>query len=443
LESFKFRGEWWLPENPDRREKGDIRFSQQAGIELNLNGSFRDSSFVVFDGSLEMLLGQDATRYSTILGISAQGDKEFTLVDSLESEFIGSRSGYPTQKCQPGMVLIGDHIEDFENEKYDKLFLQFSHLPEWAGLSSFSRGIPSSEEQTRNTWYLEYSAPEEVVCNTTSGKVVFFCTKPQPKMNSSSHEVVLYLSTYICVEPSSPTVYKDLHKQYIQPLQRFLTLATGTPNYVDSVVLKQVAAEAAGGDKHIQVFYKQPRRNPDASDSLEPEAMLFTLGGLSDVLENVVDSWLRLHTELGPVCDLFFSVQFASTMYLEGRFLNMVHATETYHRRRNQERGKGPALRTRMTDLLADIGKAVEPLIPNEKDFVDKVVDTRNYLTHYDPKKEEKAASGNELYRLTETLSYVVKVCLLRESGISTERCAELLFKNLDFWQLHLGNRNS
>jgi len=432
LESFNYQGEWWLPENPDRREKGDIRFSQEDGIELCLNGSFRD-----FDISKAMMLGEKTEIYPTILGISAQGNKEFTLVDCFESRFDGSFSGYPTQKCRAGMALIGGQIKDFKQEKYTKVFVQLTHLPEWAGFSGFSIGFPSDEEQGERTWHLDYSSPEEVVSDTDFGKVVFFCLKQPPRTHKSFSEVILSQSTYVRVEPAEPMLYEDLQKQFIQPIQRLLTLATCKPNYVVSISLTPEATETDGEYETIGVFYNQSLKTPSIDENIHPRDMLFTLADIADDLNNVVNSWLRLHTELGPVCDLFFSVQFASHMYLEGRFLNMVHAAETYHRRCNKPSSEEPVLRKRLGDLLDETGEAVGPLIPNRKDFVDKVVDTRNYLTHYDPKKEKKAAKRLELYKLTETLSYVVQVCLLTESGISTKRCAELLSKNPSFQQFH------
>ena len=59
--------------------------------------------------------------------------------------------------------------------------------------------------------------------------------------------------------------------------------------------------------------------------------------------------------------------------------------------------------------------------------FVGKVVDTRNYLTHYDEGKKETAAVGRELYGLTERLRSILEACLLREVGFEGERLKEVL----------------
>lgn len=427
MESFEYQGEWWLPHNPERREKGDIRFAEREGIRLSLNGSFRD-----FDTPIPMMFGQRAELYPTVFGFTSEG-KEFTLVEGYEAHCHINISGYPTQECAASLLIEGGHLEDFNSTKFEKAFLRLSHLPEWAGFPGYSTELPPGEEDGKLVWHLKYSSPDDIVCTTSVGTVVFFCIKQPPQTENLLQKVALSQETYIRVEPSVPMVYEDLQKQFIQPLQRFITLATGKPNYLVSLSLKQEAVKACNDDEVFEVFHNQSLRNPEADENIHPYHMLFTLKDIRDDLDKVIDSWLHLHSELGPVCDLYFSVQFASHMFLEGRFLNMIHAVETYHRRCYKEHGRGPFLRKRLDDLLAKTGDAINPLVQSKKDFVDKVMDTRNYLTHYDPKKEKKAAKKLELYKLTETLSYVVQVCLLIEIGMTARRCADLLVDNPGF----------
>ena len=79
----------------------------------------------------------------------------------------------------------------------------------------------------------------------------------------------------------------------------------------------------------------------------------------------------------------------------------------------------------------------LKPLIgknSRERDaFIDIVYDTRNYLTHYTEELEKKAATGEELFYLTECLSIALQVCFLR--GLSTavfdsQRCVEVFRKH-------------
>jgi hypothetical protein len=59
--------------------------------------------------------------------------------------------------------------------------------------------------------------------------------------------------------------------------------------------------------------------------------------------------------------------------------------------------------------------------IKNKGDFIDTVVVTRNYLTHYDKDLKERAASGIDIFHLARELKMLLEICLLRELGFSSE----------------------
>jgi hypothetical protein len=149
-------------------------------------------------------------------------------------------------------------------------------------------------------------------------------------------------------------------------------------------------------------------------------------------------------------------------MYSKQKFLYVVQAIETYHRRRfannvlpkdvhkarireilehtvEEHRewlkeqlnySNEPRLRQRVKEILDMLEDAVSALITDKDAFAKNVVNTRNYYTHYDPHLKDKVAQGIKLYVLTEQLSYLLQACLLVELGISKQKCAELLIRN-------------
>lgn len=55
-------------------------------------------------------------------------------------------------------------------------------------------------------------------------------------------------------------------------------------------------------------------------------------------------------------------------------------------------------------------------------EFVKKVVATRNYRTHFDESKKDKAAQGvEELYRISRQLRLLLEACLMQEIGFDPE----------------------
>jgi hypothetical protein len=136
-------------------------------------------------------------------------------------------------------------------------------------------------------------------------------------------------------------------------------------------------------------------------------------------------------------------------MYLQLRFQLIIYASEAYHRRTttNQEttieehnrkisailkschveyRGwlaeklkysYEPNLRHRLKELISKY-ELIFPLFVEGKkgDFVNKVVNTRNYFAHYDPNLKDMAITDmNELYEVIQKLIGLLEVCLLTQ----------------------------
>ena len=80
-----------------------------------------------------------------------------------------------------------------------------------------------------------------------------------------------------------------------------------------------------------------------------------------------------------------------------------------------------PSLRTPQATRRADLrgtSRPIESIIPNRTEFTSRLVNTRDYLTHYDEASKLGAVSGQALYVLTRQLRGVLTICLLRELGL-------------------------
>jgi len=148
---------------------------------------------------------------------------------------------------------------------------------------------------------------------------------------------------------------------------------------------------------------------------------------------------------------LYFGTIYSGDMYLEFQFLSLIMALEVYHRiiirnedipsKEHEERveqiltntpdkyrnwlkekltySNEPSLRKRIKEIYDRVKNLgyITALIPKKKDFVDKVVNTRNYFVHYDQSLKERALKGTELYWLIQKLKALVEICLLKEIG--------------------------
>ena len=69
-------------------------------------------------------------------------------------------------------------------------------------------------------------------------------------------------------------------------------------------------------------------------------------------------------------------------------------------------------------------------LVADRNGFSKNVKDKRNYFTHWDVKRKDKAALYPDIYFVIRTLRYLIAACLLRELGFSSDQTAELFNRN-------------
>jgi ApeA N-terminal domain 1 len=249
-------------------------------------------------------------------------------------------------------------------------------------------------------------------------------------------------------------------------IQNFLTLAVGSAVGPEKI---RGGAEAnvvfVDGEKHyrkIEIVY-QSTASRRGLESVNPYFMLFRFANVRDRIHLLLNNWFNKTDSLRPVYDLFFAALYNPDEYLHSKFLSYVQAIETYHRRtktdylipeeqhrerieeilktvpencrawleRELEYSNRPRLRRRLKELLIEF-----PWLLGEnssrKDinaFVNTVVTTRNYLTHYNELLEEQAAKDEGLYEITLKMQSLLRICLLKEMGLGLDEIKALVEK--------------
>lgn len=454
MEELELSGWWWLPDDEEKRVPGVMTFSNDEGIRLKLFGSFKDPT---------QLGSGDRDEYPLILGSADEG-RLVSLFDAIPSRTSLTFPALTTrQEFWARVGCTGAHFLQPEQARFHKASLEYTYLADWVGRSGFHPEY-GTEGGSLTKYGLTYTFPEQVKTAIPNGEV---CVTYAFKSGGDPlREVTLRHSAIIRVDLSQDLTFDEWVRGFVLPFRNLLTLATTRPNALTriSVYSRDKTFSTPKGDTEaaIDLFYQQVWHEKVQAKPLFPHNMLFTLHDVAQDFDGVVSNWLRVAKELDSVCNLFFSVSYLPGLYSENQFLNTVQAAESYHRRRignsvfpralHRERVKSilsqappehgewlkqvltysnePTLRDRMADLLDLTQEVVSPLITDQKRFVGKVVDTRNYFTHYDPRLRSKGTVGSELYRLTQTLSFMVEACLLHELGLAPERRRELFKRN-------------
>jgi len=210
----------------------------------------------------------------------------------------------------------------------------------------------------------------------------------------------------------------------------------------------------------IDVIYKSTNISKQ-NTSFHPHNMLFCFHDIEKTFESKIQSWFTNYQKIEPTMNLYFAVKKDTHSYIESKFLFLIQALETYHRRVSNEKymddiqfqslyksiiksipkehkewiegklkfGNEISLRTRIKKILEPfndlIGSSKE-----RKSLVGKIVDTRNYLTHYNEDLKANAVSGFNLIELNKKLEGLLELLLLNELEFSKEEI-DNIFKEI------------
>jgi len=87
-----------------------------------------------------------------------------------------------------------------------------------------------------------------------------------------------------------------------------------------------------------------------------------------------------------------------------------------------------PNLRRRLREIFDKYSEIVNNFIANKKVFINRVVITRNYLTHYG-EESENIVQPEKLYPYIHKLNIILLSCLLNEIGFKLEEINNMLRK--------------
>ena len=467
IEEFEHKGIWWLPSDPEEKIAGTLSFTPGEGAVLDLMGSFENIKSTNYKGSITKKVWTGELFEPEIMLGTSSGGKKITLHKCFETNEHYSSSGFPTSSFCANIVFIGWHFTKPEELKFKSFFVNYLYFEEWSKIGVFSYRRESEEKSKQ--YEVKYEVPEPVKAKINNFKISF-----DHNLNISGdwlREVNLKHTTFIKIEPEDELHFEE-YQSILYHLQNFLSLATTRAIYPLSIVAttehyKRVSAFSKGKvhHPHIEIFYNVIGK-VDLSKKLTHYDMLFTFEDISGQFETYLQNWFDKAELLKPVYDLFFGTLYKPSMYLEVQFLSLIQAVESYHRRRfggkylsdedynevcdtlvnaipdsveggfkdslkNRIRyGNEFSLRTRLRRLFDsdEYREILSEFAENKNAFIGEMVDTRNYLTHYEGK--EKAAIGEELDPFIQKLKILLEICLLTELGFSSEEIKKLFLRN-------------
>jgi hypothetical protein len=198
--------------------------------------------------------------------------------------------------------------------------------------------------------------------------------------------------------------------------------------------------------------------------------MLLPYSLIKEDFPQIVAKWFARSEQAVLAANVFFGSQLLESPALDVRFLAATKAAESYHRtlgtgaymkqeeydaaiaqfashmpaaiqdehrqslRNRLKYGNEYSLRKRLADMLNRIPhNARERISCDASKFVARVVDTRNYFTHYDHASKQEALDGKDALVAAERLRILVVANLLHDLGIKDETLLSVLERSAEF----------
>jgi hypothetical protein len=456
-ETKKYEGYWWFPDNPDKKVTGTLSINQREGIEVKTIGSLLPRQALFSDQidllSKEILLGQTVDgKFITLIGINCTNWNSNSDESSLDLS---------TAIHTASLAIVGKRHFLSKNEViFSSAEVRFSLLDEWLCKSGFTFKDEHDDRGYPTKFNLEYEYPEVLEFDIDSIEAKF---KTNYIFNRNKINLQWQLShkSFLQLTPIQPQTF-DWYSKKFDSLRRFLIVMTGFPISTGEIVgYGDEFYIYSGSDiktkEQFQVYVRLSNSFLD-TDNKHPTELLINLPLLGTELGTVLNNWFQKSEILDPAVILYVATLSIDLGYSEFRLLNYAQGLEALHRRvfggkyitddeyepianvliksipkevgrdhRSSLEGKIKyghefSQRKRIKLLLDNVwAGCLDEFIEDKNSFVDKVVNTRNYLIHFDPTSASKAVFGTEIFYVAERLRILLITHILLQLNIPRE----------------------
>lgn len=441
-EEYIKTGYFWLPENDEHKIPGILTIKDGGDIELEVVGHFDENIINIFNGEDDNL--------SRIIG-HVENDGLITLDNCFYTKKNISFGGISKSKIYVNKVLSGFAYGKHEELTFNSLSFSVDSMDEWIRIS----GINVENDWINKTATIRYEPPENITYSLDNDMQLEIC-----------FDYTFPGTPYIIEAKITQRTYFKLKSETLRPLSDFIEIAHKLTNLMcfaidATVTLKNVSATSVEIQKEISEgkFYPVPvyiyYRSITYSENIPNKSwhqMLFSYDVIKANAEDVFNKWINAYEILSPALNLYFSTKTGAQKYLEGEFLALAQGLETYHRRTSDKKLMDPDEFDSLVFKIIEkcpkehvpwlegrlkhgneinLGNRIKLIIEPFKSLLGnsnkrtkllrKIVDTRNYFTHYSEDLKDKAANGKELWELCQKMEVIFQLHFLKVIGFNEE----------------------
>ena len=439
-------GFFWLPEEPDNRLPGTLRISESGAPTLEVIGLFEDP-FAAWqrDAGTNGIRQPDFDR---ILGRV----EEYGLVALDQCLYTATKfvpGGVSKSTLLAHFAFLGVNYEKRKEVTFSEFRFSVEGLDKWLSIY----GIDFKSDLKEKGATIVFSPPEKISLSLHDGidmEFNFDWTLPPP-INLGVTEARVTQKAFISLRSSDARPLEYLSSLALK-ICNFLCFAIDQTVSMDSITgySRELTGENGQTEQRkfpIKIYYESAPYS-DLRPQIDRQRMLFRYHNVGHRLEVILNKWLDSYETFEPAFNLYFASTYDHRQYIDVRFLRLAQGLETLHRRSSQETemskddfknllnsiihscpdDKRELVRDKLSyanalPLRRRVERMIEPFqefFGNEeesKSLVKRIVDNRNYLTHYSGKLESKAASNEDLLMLCDKLEALFQLHILRLIG--------------------------
>lgn len=453
MDEFSALGDWWLPEEPDRKVSGEVECSPSDGVRIDLSdaltGDEHHSADQLFSDSIQTI------RY--LYGKLKEGRK-VTAISGIVSEYSVHGWDSVDQSCEFEKLLVGEHID--RESGFEKIKVQIPNLSVWMNSNLIKHNLKKTHERKENSSDQNLASYEiKKGCSHIAemdGKEIKIISSVSIN-EKYPRELKITEKGYVSIHSDEKDLYKILNEAL--DVVKFLSLGMGgmvLPNHIS-------VSQSSDSDRLLEVYTQLP--NYSLFEEQKRSDYLFNVDQID--FETALTKWFN-HREAAPVFHQQRDEVIQNpdlTPRLE--FLTLVIAIESYHDHIRPDRNlmdeeKFDELKTKVFGSIPDAAGAedrIKGLVRNigndpslkdkivtvvsEHEIFDEIIDTHEFASTVRDFRHNLAhgldtVDNSELIEINGKLRILVDGILLSEVDIDTEDARRALWNRYGTREIEL-----
>lgn len=470
-ESVVVEGLWWVPEQPDDRLYGRLRYGRSIGASLEIvNDRDRPKKNSLAYAVSPATLWNGPSRPLTVHGVTPKGDR-FTLFDGFTQNTNFNYSGVSKSECFFNRGLRGACVDRPESLTFSKVTARLDGLEAWLGINPFQFEHGHGRDDGRVAIRHELPPPVEVTIDEQRILRVQW-DRTGPRQAITQTEASIRSRPFFTISYTEP-VAQEACIEDVAVVEEFLTLLVGQSTSIKDLRLFAIDPDEHGDSRERTVpleFLAKGTHDTDLSARLQPMEVMIGFSSISENFGGLISRWFTLREQSRSAVLPYFASRHSPALYVEDRFFSHARVAESLHRHlwpktknipdteyKKIRRSLKEAIPQEYKDLLCpglnrlhelsyknrlSAMMAFSPQVTRHVigsgeapgEFADLVKKLRNIEAHRLPTDRQGRVSGMQLVKIAAKLQAIIDACLLQWMGLSEEFIVNAMRANRRYW---------